>query len=68
MAVEVKAVAAEYGQHYNTGSLFGQLREVGKRLWVHSFPGSNRKAEPPSASTPKSKEPVRPSLGAELAA
>lgn len=38
MAVEVRKVAEEFGQHYETGSFWSQIATVGKRILVHSFP------------------------------
>ena len=38
MAPAVRAVCAEYGQHYNTASFAKQLSTVYKRLAVHSLP------------------------------
>ncbi|HLM52017.1 MAG TPA: acyl-CoA desaturase [Pseudoxanthomonas sp.] len=38
MAVEVKAICARYGQHYNTGSLPRQFGQVVWRILRHAFP------------------------------
>src|SRR2546422_5928028 len=38
MAVEVKRIAAEYGQHYNTGSFPPQVAAAGKRTVPHPPP------------------------------
>jgi fatty acid desaturase len=44
MAIEVRKVAAEYGQHYETGGFGAQLLTVAKRIFVHSFPSRARSA------------------------
>ncbi len=41
MAEKVRALAAEYGQHYETGTLGGQLRAVAKRILVHALPSGS---------------------------
>ncbi len=38
MAVEVRAICARYGQHYNTGSLPRQFGQVLWRILRHAFP------------------------------
>ncbi|HEX5662921.1 MAG TPA: acyl-CoA desaturase [Xanthomonadaceae bacterium] len=38
MAVEVRAICARYGQHYNTGSLPRQFGQVIWRILRHAFP------------------------------
>ncbi|MBL0030355.1 MAG: acyl-CoA desaturase [Rhodanobacteraceae bacterium] len=38
MAVEVRAICARYGQHYNTGSLPRQFSQVLWRIVRHAFP------------------------------
>ncbi len=38
IAVEVKAICARYGQHYNTGSLPKQFGQVMWRIVQHAFP------------------------------
>lgn len=38
MAVEVRALCAKYGQHYNTGSLPSQFSQVVWRILRHAFP------------------------------
>jgi fatty acid desaturase len=38
MAVEVRAICARYGQHYDTGSLPRQFGEVTWRILRHAFP------------------------------
>lgn len=38
MAVEVRAICARYGQHYNTGSLPKQFGQVMWRILRHAFP------------------------------
>lgn len=48
MAEQVRAVAAEYGQHYETGTLGAQLLTVAKRLLVGSLPSAN-----PRLATPR---------------
>ena len=40
MAPKVRAVCAEYGQHYNSASFAKQLTSVAGRLAVHSLPDS----------------------------
>ena len=42
MAVEVRAICARYGQHYNTGSLPKQFGGVIWRILRHSFPSRPR--------------------------
>jgi linoleoyl-CoA desaturase len=46
MAVEVRAICARYGQHYDTGSLPRQFGEVVYRILRYAFP--NRPARAPS--------------------
>lgn len=46
MAVEVRAICARYGQHYNTGSLFRQFGQVMWRILRHAFPSRVRKTVP----------------------
>jgi fatty acid desaturase len=46
MAVEVRAICAKYGVAYNTGSLWGQLWSVAKKIVRLALPGS------PPALTP----------------
>jgi len=38
MAVEVKRIAAEYGQHYNTGSFARQFAAAMKRIVRYALP------------------------------
>lgn len=38
VAPKVQALCAEYGQHYDTGTMRGQLKEVFKRIAQHSVP------------------------------
>ncbi len=40
MAVEVREIAARYGQHYNTGSLASQFGQVIWRILRHALPSS----------------------------
>jgi linoleoyl-CoA desaturase len=42
LAVEVKAICARYGQHYNTGSLPRQFGQVMWRILRHAFPSRPR--------------------------
>lgn len=42
MAVEVRAIAAKYGQNYNTGSFSKQFLQVMKRIFRFSLPGGRR--------------------------
>jgi fatty acid desaturase len=42
MAVEVRAICARYGQHYNTGSLPRQFGQVIWRILRHAFPSRPR--------------------------
>ena len=42
LAVEVKAICARYGQHYNTGSLPRQFGQVMWRIVRHAFPSRPR--------------------------
>lgn len=51
MAVEVKAICARYGQHYNTGSLPRQFGQVMWRILRHAFP-SKPAPERPLVTTP----------------
>ncbi|WP_140727806.1 fatty acid desaturase family protein [Pseudomonas sp. Hp2] len=44
IAVEVKAICARYGQHYNTGSLPRQFGQVAWRILRHAFPSRPRRA------------------------
>ncbi|UJB15649.1 fatty acid desaturase family protein [Xanthomonas translucens] len=44
LAVEVKAICARYGQHYNTGSLPRQFGQVMWRIVRHAFPSRPRHA------------------------
>ncbi|MFC3552278.1 fatty acid desaturase family protein [Lysobacter cavernae] len=44
MAVEVRAICARYGQHYNTGSLPRQFGQVIWRIVRHAFPSRPRPA------------------------
>lgn len=46
MAVEVRAICARYGQHYNTGSLPRQFGQVLWRILRHAFPSRPRLREP----------------------
>ena len=46
MAVEVKAICARYGQHYNTGSLPRQFGQVMWRILRHAFPSKPAPARP----------------------
>ncbi|MFT4248079.1 MAG: acyl-CoA desaturase [Pseudomonas sp.] len=43
LAVEVKAICARYGQHYNTGSLPKQFGQVVWRIVRHAFPSRPRR-------------------------
>ena len=52
IAVDVKAICARYGQHYNTGSMARQFGQVVWRILRHSLP---------------SKPAARPALVAEAA-
>lgn len=52
MAVEVKAICARYGQHYNTGSLPRQFGQVMWRILRHAFP-SKPAPERPLVATPQ---------------
>jgi linoleoyl-CoA desaturase len=47
MAVEVKAICARYGQHYNTGSLPRQFGQVVWRILRHAFPSRPAQAAAP---------------------
>lgn len=49
MAPRVREIATRYGQHYNTGSLVGQLWSVVKRIVVHSLPSFGGSATPAEA-------------------
>src|SRR5439155_1686378 len=40
MAVEVKRIAGEYGQHYNTGTFARQLASVVKRIVRYALPNT----------------------------
>src|SRR5438094_2342101 len=40
MAVEVKRIAGEYGQHYNTGSFARQFASVVKRIVRYALPNT----------------------------
>jgi linoleoyl-CoA desaturase len=42
IAVDVKAICARYGQHYNTGSLPRQFSQVVWRILRHAFPSRPR--------------------------
>ena len=44
LAVDVRAICARYGQHYNTGSLPKQFGQVMWRIVRHAFPSRPRKA------------------------
>lgn len=46
MAVEVRAICARYGQHYNTGSLPKQFGAVIWRILRHAFPSRPGPARP----------------------
>ena len=46
MAVEVRAICARYGQHYNTGSLPRQFGQVLWRILRHAFPSRPQLREP----------------------
>ena len=41
MAVEVKRIAADYGQHYNTGTFAGQLTTVARRIVRYALPDAD---------------------------
>lgn len=46
MAIEVRAICARYGQHYNTGSLPRQFGQVAWRILRHAFPSRPAPARP----------------------
>lgn len=46
IAVEVKAICARYGQHYNTGSLPRQFGQVMWRIVRHAFPSRPARVRP----------------------
>ncbi|MEG2806142.1 acyl-CoA desaturase [Stenotrophomonas sp.] len=50
IAVEVKAICARYGQHYNTGSLPKQFGQVMWRIVRHAFPSKPRRMRAPLPS------------------
>ncbi|MCF7751068.1 acyl-CoA desaturase [Bacillus subtilis subsp. subtilis] len=52
IAVEVKAICARYGQHYNTGSLPKQFGQVMWRIVRHAFPSRPRRAKVAVQGTP----------------
>lgn len=51
IAVEVKAICARYGQHYNTGSLPKQFGQVVWRILRHAFPSRPRARREASLAT-----------------
>jgi NADPH-dependent stearoyl-CoA 9-desaturase len=52
IAVEVKAICARYGQHYNTGSLPKQFGQVTWRILRHAFPSRPRRVPAVDAAVP----------------
>ena len=51
MAVEVRAICARYGQHYNTGSMPVQFGQVVWRILRHALPSRPRASAPAPAAS-----------------
>ncbi|MBD9537581.1 fatty acid desaturase [Stenotrophomonas sp. STM01] len=64
MAVDVKAICARYGQHYNTGSLPKQFGQVVWRILRHAFPSRPAPERPLVAAEPAEPPGNAPSVGA----
>ncbi|MGE8288624.1 MAG: fatty acid desaturase family protein [Stenotrophomonas sp.] len=64
MAVDVKAICARYGQHYNTGSLPKQFGQVVWRILRHAFPSRPAPERPLVAAEPAEQSGNAPSVGA----
>jgi len=64
MAVDVKAICARYGQHYNTGSLPKQFGQVVWRILRHAFPSRPAPERPLVVAEPAEQPGNAPSVGA----
>lgn len=67
MAVEVKAICARYGQHYNTGSLPRQFGQVVWRILRHAFPSRPAPERPLVAAEPVKQPGTHPVAGVSMA-